>query len=52
MSRNAGPGAGTYVLLAAGMAIFGSGTPISKIVTDAFPARPSEPTTDDRSDHG
>lgn len=26
-----------YVLLAAGMAIFGSGTPISKIVTGAFP---------------
>lgn len=29
--------AGTYALLAAGMAIFGSGTPISKIVTEAFP---------------
>lgn len=27
----------TYGLLAAGMAVFGSGTPISKIVTDAFP---------------
>lgn len=32
-----GPSAGTYLLLASGMAIFGSGTPISKIVTDAFP---------------
>ena len=31
------PSPGTYVLLAAGMAIFGSGTPVSKIVTDAFP---------------
>lgn len=28
---------GSYALLAAGMAIFGSGTPISKVVTDAFP---------------
>lgn len=27
----------TYGLLAGGMAVFGSGTPISKIVTDAFP---------------
>ncbi len=26
-----------YVLLAFGMAIFGSGTPVSKLVTDAFP---------------
>lgn len=32
-----GAGAGAYVLLGAGMATFGSGTPISKIVTDAFP---------------
>jgi drug/metabolite transporter (DMT)-like permease len=28
---------GTYLLLATGMAIFGSGTPVSKVVTDAFP---------------
>jgi drug/metabolite transporter (DMT)-like permease len=27
----------TYLLLAGGMAVFGSATPISKIVTDAFP---------------
>ena len=30
-------GPGTYALLAAGMAVFGSGTPISKMVTRAFP---------------
>jgi hypothetical protein len=29
-------GPGTYALLAAGMAVFGSGTPNSKIVTRAF----------------
>lgn len=28
---------GTYALLALGMATFGSGTPVSKLVTDAFP---------------
>lgn len=27
----------SYALLACGMAIFGSGTPVSKVVTDAFP---------------
>lgn len=32
------PGAGAYLLLGAGMAVFGSGTPISAIVTDAFPS--------------
>ncbi len=30
-------GIGAYALLCAGMAIFGSGTPVSKVVTDAFP---------------
>jgi drug/metabolite transporter (DMT)-like permease len=30
--------AGTYVLLAAGMALFGSATPVSKMVGEAFPA--------------
>ncbi len=28
---------GTYAQLAAGMIIFGSGTPVSKLITDAFP---------------
>lgn len=37
MSEKRGPGIGTYLQLAAGMAIFGSGTPISKILTEAFP---------------
>jgi len=27
----------TYIQLALGMSIYGSGTPISKIVTEAFP---------------
>lgn len=37
-SKQAEPGpARTYLLLAGGMAIFGSGTPISKVVTGAFP---------------
>ena len=37
MSHESSPRVGTYLLLAGGMAVFGSGTPISKIVTDAFP---------------
>lgn len=34
---NSGSNLATYAQLAAGMAFFGSGTPTSKIVTDAFP---------------
>jgi hypothetical protein len=37
LSQESPSGVGSYLLLAGGMAVFGSGTPISKIVTDAFP---------------
>lgn len=37
MTQNKQPATGTYLMLAAGMAIFGSGTPVSAVVTDAFP---------------
>lgn len=37
MSRNASVPWSTYASLALGMAVFGSGTPVSKLVTSAFP---------------
>jgi drug/metabolite transporter (DMT)-like permease len=36
--QSVGPRLRAYGLLACGMAIFGSGTPVSKLVTEAFPA--------------